>query len=193
MEYELLGWAPDGPTLRLDHERFSYAGKFVMSSTGKAVARDDSELVAAVAFNEDRTDEGVLWLRYVTVRDDRRGAGVGAELTAGVRAHALDVEGYERVRIAVNNPYAFEALSRAGFSPTGETTGLAERVLEAPGSRSADAYRAGLSAYLDREGLTEAEREFVRDRVERGPPSTVEPPTLVDRSGGAKQETDRGS
>ena len=39
MEYVLLGWPPDGPTLRLDHRRFAYAGKFVMSTTGKAVVR----------------------------------------------------------------------------------------------------------------------------------------------------------
>jgi GNAT superfamily N-acetyltransferase len=31
----LLGWPP-GPRLRLDYRRFAYAGKFVMSSTGKA-------------------------------------------------------------------------------------------------------------------------------------------------------------
>ncbi|MUV90296.1 GNAT family N-acetyltransferase, partial [Halapricum sp. CBA1109] len=49
MEYALLGWADDGPTLRLDHERFAYAGKFVMSATGKAVARADGDVLAAAA------------------------------------------------------------------------------------------------------------------------------------------------
>jgi GNAT superfamily N-acetyltransferase len=36
----VLGWPPDGPRLRLDHRRFAYAGKFVMSATGKAVLLD---------------------------------------------------------------------------------------------------------------------------------------------------------
>jgi GNAT superfamily N-acetyltransferase len=178
MEYELLGWSPDGPTLRLDHERFSYAGKFVMSSTGKAVVRDSEDVVAAVAFNEDRTDETVLWIRYVTVRVDRRGEGIGSRLTAGLRRHILERE-YDRVRIAVNNPFAFEALSRAGFRPTGETTGLAERVLEAPGEPTIETYRSGLSAFLDRDDLGEEERAFVRERLDRGLPPTVEPPPLV--------------
>ena len=82
MERLVLGWPSDGPTLRLDHRRFSYAGKFVMSNTGKAVVRDpgaatdreyDDAVLAAVAFNEDRTDPATMWLRYVTVRGDRRG------------------------------------------------------------------------------------------------------------------------
>ena len=59
MEYVVLGWPSDGPTLRLDYRQFAYAGKFVMSNTGKAVAyegapaseRDDC-LVAA--------DDGVV-------------------------------------------------------------------------------------------------------------------------------------
>ena len=86
MEWRLLGWPPDGPTLRLDHRRFSYAGKFVMTATGKAVlwnptaASDreyDDAVLAAVAFNADRTAPETLWLRYVTVRDDRRGEASG--------------------------------------------------------------------------------------------------------------------
>ena len=85
----MLGWPPDGPTLRLDYRRFSYAGKFVMSNTGKAVVRDpgetsdreyDDAVLAAVAFNDDRTDSSTLWLRYVTVRNDRRGEGLGPQL-----------------------------------------------------------------------------------------------------------------
>ncbi len=60
MNHELLGWPPNGPTLRLEHQRFSYAGKFVMSNTGKAVARDNENIVTAVAFDEDRTDETTL-------------------------------------------------------------------------------------------------------------------------------------
>jgi len=170
VEVELLGWPADGPTLRLDYERFAYAGKFVMSSTGKAVARADGELVGAVAFNADRTDETVCWLRYVTVRQDRKGEGIGPRLCAFVRDRALE-RGYEELRIAVNNPYAYEALHRAGFGFTGETTGIAELVLAFPPADAVDErYRDGLEQFRDRD-ITDAERSFVSARLERGVPA----------------------
>ncbi|WP_267640085.1 GNAT family N-acetyltransferase [Haloarchaeobius amylolyticus] len=185
---EFLGWPADEPTLRLDYRRFSYAGKFVMTSTGKAVVRgpahaiDDSrpdageydrDVLAAVAFNEDRTDAGTLWLRYVTVREDHRGEGIGPDLVGFVVDRARE-DGYDRARIAVNNPYSYEALYRAGFGYTGRQTGLAELVLENP-DPAADAdepsrYREGLGAFTDREDLSAAEREFVAEKRERGPP-----------------------
>ncbi|WP_049896613.1 GNAT family N-acetyltransferase [Natrialba chahannaoensis] len=179
MSYELLGWPPDGPKLPLDHKRFSYAGKFVMTNTGKAVARDGETIVAAIAFNEDRTDERTLWLRYVTVAHDRRGEGIGPELVSLVRDHAAE-RGYERVRIAVNNPFAYEALYRAGFAYTGETTGIAELVLEYQSStasendptgakRERDTYQAGLDEFRDRDLSTE-ETDFLESRVGSEPP-----------------------
>ena len=173
MEYDLLGWPPDGPQLRLDHERFSYAGKFVMTTTGKAVAREDDSIVAAVAFNEDRTDAETLWLRYVTVARDRRGEGIGPDLLAYVRDRAID-RGYDRLRIAVNNPFAYEALYRTGFAYTGEHTGIAELVLEHPVPDDADEtpgerYRAGLEAFRDRD-LSEDETRFLERRRDSGPP-----------------------
>ncbi|ELY57088.1 GCN5-related N-acetyltransferase [Natronococcus amylolyticus DSM 10524] len=183
MEYELLGWPPDGPKLRLDHERFSYAGKFVMTNTGKAVAREDGDLVAAIAFNEDRTDEATLWLRYVTVAGDRRGEGIGPELVRLVRDHATE-RGYDRLRIAVNNPFAYEALYRAGFGYTDETTGIAELILEYPApvdsssnegatdeGTSRERYQAGLSAFRERDLSTE-EEAFLEARRDRGPPDS---------------------
>ncbi|WP_257297526.1 GNAT family N-acetyltransferase [Haloarchaeobius sp. FL176] len=183
-ELAVLGWPADGPTLRLDHRRFSYAGKFVMSSTGKAVVRDESfdpdagdeyddHVLAAVAFNEDRTDPDTLWLRYVTVREDHRGEGLGPRLVRFADDRARE-RGYERVRIAVNNPYSYEALYRAGFGFTGDETGIAELVLERPGDRSTDRYRAGLDAFAEREDLSAAEREFVAEKRERGPPATLD-------------------
>ena len=180
VEYDLLGWPPDGPKLRLDYERFSYAGKFVMTNTGKAVARtDDDEIIAAVAFNEDRTDESTVWLRYVTVARDRRGEGIGPELLARVRDRALE-RGYDRLRIAVNNPFAYEALYRTGFAYTGETTGIAELVLEHPvpvndrdgsdGEPDAKArYQAGLEEFRERD-LSDAEAEFLESREGSEPP-----------------------
>lgn len=221
MEYAVLGWPEEGPTLRLDYQMFSYAGKFIMSNTGKAItcetrrttARssaqtsdrsvpsnseatsrprdvcDDEEVVGAVAFDADRTDSGVLRLRYVTVREDRRGEGVGPELLAFV-ANRAPKRGFERMRIAVNNPFAYEACYKAGFANTGETTGIAELLLErsageldsatvegATGTddRPVETYRAGLAAYRKRE-LSAAEREFVDRALDRGPPPVVEAP-----------------
>ncbi|MFC4437148.1 MULTISPECIES: GNAT family N-acetyltransferase [Natrialbaceae] len=177
MKYELLGWPPDGPKLRLDHERFSYAGKFVMTNTGKAVARDErGTIVGAVAFNEDRTDEGTLWLRYVTVAGDRRGNGIGPALVRHVREHATE-RGYDRLRIAVNNPFAYEALYRAGFGYADETTGIAELILEHPDPlgessdelSSRDRYQAGLDEFRDRD-LSSEEVDFLESRADRGPP-----------------------
>jgi GNAT superfamily N-acetyltransferase len=188
MEYAVLGWPEDGPQLRLDYREFSYAGKFVMSNTGKAVAREqgaevgsgdeseyDGSLVGAIAFNEDRTDPEAAWLRYVTVREDRRGEGVGARLArfAGAR---LRERGYERVRIAVNNPFAYQALYKAGFGYTGEQTGLAELVLELPGDRSAERYRAGLDVYRARDDLAREERSFLAAKADAAPPAVVPVP-----------------
>ncbi|WP_265111148.1 GNAT family N-acetyltransferase [Halosolutus halophilus] len=175
MEYDILGWPPDGPKLRLDHERFSYAGKFVMTNTGKAVARDDAAadepIVAAVAFNEDRTDSGTLWLRYVTVARDRRGEGIGPQLLGRVRDRAIE-RGYDRLRIAVNNPFAYEALYRTGFEYTGETTGIAELVLEYEPDRDPpgrERYQTGLDEFRDRD-LSAEEETFLESRRDRGPP-----------------------
>ena len=174
MEYVVLGWPPDGPTLRLDHEVFSYAGKFVMSNTGKAVARDDGEVVAAVAFNEDRTDPTTLWLRYVTARDDRRGTGLGPRL-ARVAVAAGGEQGYNRANIAVNNPFAYQALWKAGFGFTGEETGIAEVVLSTDPDRAAATYQAGLDVFRERD-LTDPEREFLAARADADPPAVVDVP-----------------
>jgi GNAT superfamily N-acetyltransferase len=216
MEFALLGWPADEPTLRLDFREFSYAGKFVMSNTGKAVVRAPDEqrpappetdadyegaepgspedpferdVVAAAAFNEDRTDPGVLWIRYITTRQDRRGDGIGAQLAVFVADHA-DRRGYRRCRIAVNNPFAYQALYKAGFVYTGRETGLAEVVLERPGERDAATYQCGLDTFrasADERDLSVAERAFL-DRLEgESAPPLVESP-LVERSKGPDEE-----
>ncbi|GGL56497.1 GNAT family N-acetyltransferase [Halocalculus aciditolerans] len=173
MEYEVVGDPDEGPTLELDWREFAYAGKFVMSNTGKAVAREDGEVVAAVAFNADRTDGDVWWLRYVTVREGRKGEGVGPRLCAFTAAALLDGRA-ERVRIAVNNPFAYHALHKAGFGWTGRETGIAELVLERPAPADAAAsYGEGLVRYLDRD-LSDAEEAFVEERRDRGPPARVD-------------------
>jgi len=186
MEFALLGWPPDGPTLRLDYRHFAYAGKFVLGSTGTAVVRDgvrktgeyDDHVLAAASFDPDRTDADCLAVRYVTVRDDRQGEGLGAHLLAFVADRAAD-QGYNRVRIAVNNPAAYVAAHRAGFAFTGTETGLAELVCERPAGRpadrDADAYRAGLDRYRARDLDDEALARLDEKRA-AGLPAVVETP-----------------
>ena len=191
MRYAVLGDPGDGPTLRLDWRVFSYAGKFVMSNTGKAVAYEGApaadregwppaareadapveDVVAAVSFNEDRTDPGTAWLRYVTVHEDRRGDGVGAELCAFAADH-LRAE-YGRVRIAVNNPFAYEALHKAGFGFTGEETGIAELVLERPHADPGAGYQLGLDRYRERD-LSDAESSFLDRKRGASPPARID-------------------
>jgi GNAT superfamily N-acetyltransferase len=168
VDLELLGWPPDGPALRLDHERFAYAGKFVMTDTGKAVGREDDEIVAAASFSPDRTDDAVVRIRYVTVAADRRGEGLGPDLADFVADRARD-RGYDRVKIAVNNPYAYEALYRAAFTFTGEATGLAELVLARPREGTTAEYEEGLRRFVDGDRSDE-ERAFVRRQLASGPP-----------------------
>jgi GNAT superfamily N-acetyltransferase len=197
MEYVVLGWPPDGPQLRLHYERFSYAGKFVMTNTGKAVALTDgagesgdegmdrvdtdaegfaTNVLAAASFNEDRTDDDTLWLRYVTVREDHRGEGIGAELCRFVTERAL-ARGYDDVRIAVNNPFAYEALYKAGFGYTGEQTGLAELVLSTTAARDHDQYQEGLNQYRERDlEPNEGVASFLDERADADPPAVVDGP-----------------
>lgn len=170
MEVELLGWADEGPTLDLDHRSFSYAGKFVMSNTGKAVLRDGSRLLGAAAFNTDRTDPRTMWIRYLTIRRDRQGEGLGPRLLRFARDAAHD-RGFDRVRIAVNNPYAYQACFRAGFGFTGRTTGIAELVLEWPAPPD-DGYHEGLERFVEMDTLPERARAYAGRKLEGGSPAT---------------------
>jgi ribosomal protein S18 acetylase RimI-like enzyme len=176
METELLGWPEDEPTLSLDYRTFSYAGKFVMSNTGKAVCRENGAVVGAVAFNEDRTQRDRLWLRYVTVHEEYRGRGIAPQLVTFVLGEAAS-RGYATVRIAVNNPYAYQALQKAGFRFTGETTGIAELVLERPTNEvpppDPDRYREGIELFEERE-LTEEEVAFLQTARTSGPPGVLD-------------------
>ena len=207
MEFALLGWPVDEPRLRLDYRRFSYAGKFVTGNAGIAVVRgeppadrestpndslpplpdglDESEFVdgilAAVAFNADRTDADTLWLRYLTVRNDLRGSGLalGPRLAVFITDCAA-AKGYETVRIAVNNVFSYHALLKAGFATTGRETGLAELVLERPAAERAEVstatYQQGLDRFREREGLSTAECDFLAAHKDTEPPEPVDPP-----------------
>ncbi|WP_324661803.1 GNAT family N-acetyltransferase [Haloarcula sediminis] len=173
MEFALLSWPEDDHPLRLDYREFAYAGKFVMTSTGKAVVGDDG-VVAAAAFDADRTDPETLCIRYITVRRDRRGEGLGPRLLRFVRERAGE-RGYRRVTIGVNNPFSYQAAYRAGFAFTGAETGLAELTLEWPGDRSQAQYRAGLAVFRQRD-LSADEDAFLAEKLDSEPPDVVEAP-----------------
>lgn len=175
MEYEVLGDAADGPTLELDHHKFAYAGKFVMSSTGKLVARSGETIVGAVSFSPDRSTDDRAWIRYLSVHREYQGDGIGPRLAAGAAAHLHD-RGFETVAIGVNNPFAYHAVYRAGFGWSGTTTGIAELVLTHPGDRTDDRYRSGLNEYASRDDLSDAEREFIDNHIDGVVPPVVDPP-----------------
>jgi len=196
MEYAFLGGPGTGATLRLDYRAFAYAGKFVVGKSGKAVLRTrdgspavpgwtadrslpptvderdfDDDVLAAISFSPDRTDIDCCRLRYVTVHAARRGEGFGPRIVDRTVSRLAD-DGYERVRIAVNNPFAYAALYKCGFAYTGDRTGLAEleleRPVDAPATPSdADARRrAGLRVFLDTDrDLDPEERRFVAKRL----------------------------
>ena len=173
MEFALLGWPKDEHPLRLDYRRFAYAGKFVMTTTGKAVVGDDG-VVAAVAFDADRTDSETLCVRYVTVREDRQGERLGPRLLRYLRDCASE-RGYARVSINVNNPFSYQAAYRAGFCFTGEEAGIAELTLEWPGERSPDRYQAGLTVFRQRD-LSDDEAAFLDDKLDSDLPPVVDAP-----------------
>jgi GNAT superfamily N-acetyltransferase len=189
MQFELLGSEAAGPTLRLDHEQFAYAGKFVMSSTGKTVAREGDEIVGAVAFNADHDDPAAVHLRYVTVREDRRGEGIGPRLlrfTAALLGGDLsadlpaDCATYDEVLIAANNPIAYRACYRAGFDYTGDQTGIAELLLAyRPAKQDPARYEDGLRLYAER-SLPETQSAALARFLDEGLPTVVEVPTPED-------------
>ena len=163
LEYEVVDWS--AATLELD-ESFAYAGKFRVPS-GKAVARDGDEIIAALSFSPDRADDSAVRIRYFAVRTDRRGEGIGSTLLEHVTDRLLDERGYATVRISVNNPYAFEAAHKAGFGWTGDTAGLAELVMERPSPDAVDReemYFEALRRFAGRD-LTDEEDEFVRRKL----------------------------
>lgn len=163
LEYEVVDWS--AATLELD-ESFAYAGKFRVPS-GKAVARDGDEIIAALSFSPDRADDSAVRIRYFAVRTDRRGEGIGSTLLEHVTDRLLDERGYATVRISVNNPYAFEAAHKAGFGWTGDTAGLAELVMERPSPDAVDReemYFEALRRFAERD-LTDEEDEFVRRKL----------------------------
>lgn len=179
MEFVFLGWPAAEPRLELDHRRFAYAGKFVVGSTGKAIARADDRTVAAVSFSPDRTAEDRMWVRYLTVDTDHRGHRIAPRLVTATVDRILE-DGYEAVTIAVNNPFSYVAMYRAGFGFTGETTGIAEVVLSTDVDRQPVRFRAGLGVVIARGPASTVERDYAGDWMRRDPPETCTPPDLTD-------------
>ncbi|RAW46829.1 GNAT family N-acetyltransferase [Halorubrum sp. 48-1-W] len=208
MEFTVAGEPGEGATCRLDYRAFAYAGKFVVGGTGKALFRTgdgsdavpdwtpaeslpetvdptafEDDVLAGVSFSPDRTDPACCRLRYVTVHVARRGEGIGPELLRRTVSWLADA-GYERVRIAVNNPFAYEALYKCGFAYTGERTGLAELELERPADAPApvrddpERYRAGLAVFRDRDDA-EPVRRFLADRLDDEGGGPAGPPELA--------------
>jgi len=190
VELGVLGWPDDSPRLTVDHEQFAYAGNFATGRTGIAVAVEDDvalpedgiwepasgEVLAAASFDEDRAAQAALRIRYVSVREDRRGERIGPTLLAFVVDHAVGADrGYDRVRIGVNNPIAYQACYQAGFEFTGEESGMGELVLEAPagGERSREDYRDGLARFGERD-LPERQTAVVQRHLGTTVPTTID-------------------
>jgi len=157
-DHAVVGWSDE--TLELD-ESFAYAGKFRVPS-GKAVTRhaETDETLAVLSFSPDYADEDGVRVRYFAVRQDRQGEGIGSLLLEYVADRLLDR--YDRVRVSVNNPYSYEAASKAGFGWTGDTAGLAELVMKRPTEETL--YEEGLRRLAERD-LSEGEHDFVRRKL----------------------------
>ncbi|MFC7057080.1 GNAT family N-acetyltransferase [Halovenus salina] len=143
-----------------------------MSSTGKSVVTDDG-VVGAVAFNADRDNPTIGHLRYVTVREDRQGEGIGSRLLR-FTADALDGDAYNNITIAVNNPRAYRACYNAGFRYSGRETGIAELVMEYDPAEPAEReqYEKGVAIFQSRDLPPEQRSVLERSDV----PETVAVP-----------------
>lgn len=159
-----MGYPGEDVSIDLSHEDFSYAGKFGVGDTGKSVAREDGEILGVVAFDRDRTDGDVMKIRCIEVKAGRRGEGIGSKLARFTTSRLLG-EGVDRVEIAVNNPYSFHAMYKAGFRYTGNRSGLREFVMSYPGYDTAG-YGEGMQEFLEIDDISEEERDFVEQRLE---------------------------
>jgi len=160
VQHGFVGGYSEAPPLGLDHERFAYAGKFD-GKEGKFLTRDGADLVAALSFSPDRAHENAARIRYIDVRRDRRNEGIASSLLR-YAADSLHRR-YDTVRIGVNRPFAYAAAYNADFGWTGETSGIAELVMEHPAPED-DRYEEGLREFVGRD-LSEDGEEFVRRRL----------------------------
>jgi hypothetical protein len=164
----LLG-LEEAPPLELPAAQFAYAGQYRMRRYGKAVLthRPDrptqaAEIIAAVTTDRHRRHRDRLVVRRVDVRRDARGQGWGPALLQAVLPAAAAAD-FHTAQINVNNPFAYIAVSKAGFVWTGRTTGLAELIMIRPTDRPCTPthgrFIAGLSLYRRR--LSPAGRRLI--------------------------------
>ncbi len=146
MEFVVMGGLYGGPPVVLEEEKFSYAGKFMMKDTGKIVCKIEDEIVAAASFNFDRNDKKIAWVRYISVRKDKRLKGIGHSLIIYVTEKIIG-EFPDCVRVAVNNPIAYNAFYKAGFEYTGDEVGLCELILEYPKNQTDRMYGKGAKIF----------------------------------------------
>ena len=162
------------PALVLPHADFAYAGQYRMRRYGKAVlTRQPSRptqpesIIAAVSTDRHRRHRDRLVVRTVDVRRELRGRGWGPSLLVSLLPVAQRA-GYRTIQIHVNNPFAYIAVSKAGFAWAGRSTGLAELVMTRPTDRPATTSRgrfaAGLSMYRRRRPTPAARRAIARYR-----------------------------
>jgi GNAT superfamily N-acetyltransferase len=169
---EIRGTPEGGPPVDLDHNKFRYAGKFNMTTTGKALLFDREECGGVISFSTDRSCNNRIWVRYISVRDDYQASGIGPRFLRTTVTELLDHA--QTIRIAVNNPFAYVAAYKAGFVFTGKQTGIAELLLEHPGTLTIDVYRTGLELFRDADHLSAVERSFVEEKfTEPLPPVNI--------------------
>lgn len=175
LTYSLLGLPSEEPTLEVSHEEFAYAGNFRLPDTGKTVVNTDDRLLGIAAFNDERTAGNRGRIRYVSIRRNARGEGLGPRLLRFTGERLADH--YASLAMAVNNPIAYEAAYRAGFISTGRETGVSEIVLTYRPDRdpSIEDYRAGFERFAA-EDLPDEQRAILDRYATESPPSVVEVP-----------------
>lgn len=161
--FSISSLSGESDDLELPHQQFPFAGKFGRRQTGTAILSEEGELVGAIAFSPDRTDETTCRIRYLAVRRDRQQEGIATDLVATFTDWAVDGE-FERVCIAADTPYAAVAVARAGFAYTGEVAPRGEVVFCYPGDGDTH-LESALSRLLER-SLPTAQERFIRARFE---------------------------
>tara|TARA_Y100000996_G_scaffold398933_1_gene367464 strand:- start:3216 stop:3755 length:540 start_codon:yes stop_codon:yes gene_type:complete len=172
IRYSTLGDIEGGPSVFLERDKFSYAGKFVGKGTGKILAKNGEKIIAALSFSGDRNDKEVIWIRYVVVEKNLRGRGIGPKLLS----YAVEsfVGRVRLVKIATNNIFAYRALYKSGFEYTGKKTGILELVLECPRAQTQERYLEGIEIFRSVKSLTDEEVEFVsKEDIKNMPTKTL--------------------
>lgn len=153
----------DDPDVELDHGRFPYAGKLTTRDVGLILGRDRGEVVAAASYSIDRTDEDRCVIRYIAVRRDRQGEGLGTELLAATPGILFDRR-FDSIKMAARSPYALVAAVRAGFCVIEERAPDGSPFVSYPPTTASGSLESGFTA-LQKLSLTADHREYIADRL----------------------------